>query len=59
MDGAEGLSVPNSWWLHDTHPIFLSRVAPMLVGKDLRELETHLEELLRARLTYKMQGLAL
>jgi L-alanine-DL-glutamate epimerase-like enolase superfamily enzyme len=58
-DGAEGLSVTNSWWLQDTHPIFLNRVAPLLVGKDMRELETHLEELLRVRITYKMQGLAL
>jgi len=58
-DGAEGVSVTNSWWLHDTHPIFLHRVAPFLVGKDARELETHLEELLREQITYKLQGLAL
>jgi L-alanine-DL-glutamate epimerase-like enolase superfamily enzyme len=58
-DGAEGVSVTNSWWLFDTHPIFLGRVAPFLVGKDMRDLETHLEDLLRVDLTYKLQGLAL
>jgi len=58
-DGTEGLSVTNSWWLFDTHPIFLRRVAPQLVGKDGRDLEAHLEALLRQDITYKLQGLAL
>ena len=58
-DGAEGLSVTNSWWLFDTHPIFLRRVAPYLVGKDARDLEENLEGLLREEITYKLQGLAL
>jgi L-alanine-DL-glutamate epimerase-like enolase superfamily enzyme len=58
-DGAEGVSVTNSWWLHDTYPIFLNRVAPYLVGKDARELEAHIEALLREEITYKLQGLAL
>ena len=58
-DGAEGLSVTNSWWLHDTYPIFLNRVSPFLVGKDARRVEEHLEAMLRERITYKMQGLAL
>ena len=58
-DGVEGVSVTNSWWLHDTYPIFLRRVAPHLVGKDARELEAHIEGLLREEITYKLQGLAL
>ena len=58
-DGAEGVIVTNSWWLHDTHPIFLNRVAPFLVGKDARHIEIHLEEMLRERINYKLQGLAL
>ena len=58
-DGAEGVSVTNSWWLFDTHPILLRRVAPYLVGKDARDLEAHLEGLLREDITYKLQGLAL
>jgi L-alanine-DL-glutamate epimerase-like enolase superfamily enzyme len=58
-DGVEGLSVTNSWWLFDTHPIFLRRVAPFLVGKDARDLEGSLEGLLREQITYKLQGLAL
>jgi L-alanine-DL-glutamate epimerase-like enolase superfamily enzyme len=58
-DGTEGLSVTNSWWLLDTHPILLGRIAPQLVGKDMRDLERHLEDLLRVDITYKLQGLAL
>jgi L-alanine-DL-glutamate epimerase-like enolase superfamily enzyme len=58
-DGAEGLIVGNSGWLGDTYPIFQNRVASYLVGKDARQLETLLEELLRPQITYKLQGLAL
>ncbi len=58
-DGTEGVSVTNSHWLFDTHPVFLGRVAPHLVGKDVRDLEVHLEDLLRDDITYKLQGLAL
>jgi len=58
-DGAEGIIVTNSWWLDDTYPIFLDRVAAFLVGKDAREVENLLQELLRQQLNYKLQGLAL
>lgn len=57
-DGAEGVIVTNSWWLADTYPIFLNRVASFLVGKDARRLETLLEDLLQPQLNYKLQGLA-
>jgi L-alanine-DL-glutamate epimerase-like enolase superfamily enzyme len=58
-DGAEGISVSNSGWMGDLYPIFINRVAKHLVGKDARQLETLLEELLRLKGTYKSQGIAL
>ena len=58
-DGAEGVIVGNSGWLSDTFPIFQNRVASYFVGKDARRIETLLEELLRPKITYKLQGLAL
>lgn len=59
IDGAEGIVATNSGWLGDTYPIFVNRIAPYLVGKDARQIETLLEEVLRPRITYKLQGLAL
>ena len=58
-DGAEGVIAGNSGWLSDTFPIFQKRVAVYLIGKDARNVETLLEELLRPQITYKLQGLAL
>jgi L-alanine-DL-glutamate epimerase-like enolase superfamily enzyme len=58
-DGAEGLIVPNADRLHDVYPVFLNRVAPFFVGKDVRHLETLLDELYRHDSNYKFQGLAL
>ncbi len=58
-DGAEGVIAGNSGWLDDLYPIFQNRVKPYLVGKDARDLETLLVELLRPQITYKLQGLAL
>jgi len=46
-DGAEGIGVPNAMHLIHTHPIFLNRVAPFFVGKDVRQLEDLLWELYR------------
>lgn len=57
-DGAEGLSIPNASRLIDAYPIFLNRVAPFLIGKDLRSWEAHLTELYRWKSNYKWQGLA-
>ena len=58
-DSAEGVIIGNSGWLSDTYPIFQNRVASFLIGKDARQVEKLLEELLRPRITYKLQGLAL
>lgn len=57
--GVEGVIAGNSGWLSDTYPIFQNRVASYLVGKDARNVESLLEELLRPKITYKLQGLAL
>jgi len=57
-DGAESVTVPNSWRLGITYPIFLQAVAPFFVGKDAREIESLLFELYRHRSNYKLQGLA-
>ncbi len=58
-EGAEGVISANSGWFSDVYPIFQNRVAAYLVGKDARKVESLLEELLRPRITYKLQGLAL
>ena len=58
-DGGEGLGVPNSMHMVHTYPIFLNRVAPFFLGKDVRHLEPLLWELYRHDDNYKYQGLAL
>jgi L-alanine-DL-glutamate epimerase-like enolase superfamily enzyme len=58
-DGTEGLAVSNSMHLIHTYPIFLNRVAPFLLGKDVRLLEPLLWELYRHNDNYKYQGLVL
>jgi len=57
-EGDEGLTIPNSSRLIETYPIFLRRVAPLLIGKDARQWETLLWELYRYQSNYKWQGLA-
>jgi L-alanine-DL-glutamate epimerase-like enolase superfamily enzyme len=57
-EGVESVTVPNSSRLALTHPIFLQRVAPFFVGKDVRNLEALLEALYRNASNYKLQGLA-
>src|SRR5262249_34675928 len=55
----EGLAVANSMRLIDSYPIFVNRVAPFFVGKDVRHFEPLLWELYRDGDNYKFQGLAL
>ena len=57
-DGAEGISVTNSRAEY-LHPILNKLVIPYFIGKDARDLESHLFELYRYRSNYKLQGLAL
>jgi len=56
-DGAEGISVPNSHAAY-LYPILKTLVIPYFLGKDVRDLESHLWELYRYRSNYKLQGLA-
>jgi len=57
-DGAEGVAVtnPRAEYLY---PILNKLVIPYFIGKDVRDLESHLFELYRYRSNYKLQGLAL
>lgn len=55
--GDEGLAVANSSRMIDAYPIFINRVAPFFVGKDIRQLEPLLWELYRDGDNYKYQGL--
>jgi len=57
-EGAEGLSVTNSR-AKLLHPILNRRVIPYFIGKDARDLETHLFGVYRHQSNYKLQGLAL
>ena len=58
-DGAEGLAVANGARLVELYPVFLRRVAPFLIGKDARMLESLLTELYRHGSNYKLQGIGL
>ena len=56
-DGAEGISLDNGR-AEEFHPILNQLIVPYFIGKDIRDLETHLWELYRHRSNYKLQGLA-
>jgi len=57
-DGAEGVALTNSRADY-LYPILNKLVIPYFIGKDARDLESHLFELYRYRSNYKLQGLAL
>jgi L-alanine-DL-glutamate epimerase-like enolase superfamily enzyme len=57
-DGAEGIAVTNDK-VEYLYPILNKLVIPYFIGKDARDLESHLFELYRYRSNYKLQGLAL
>jgi L-alanine-DL-glutamate epimerase-like enolase superfamily enzyme len=57
-DGAEGVALTNDRAQY-LYPIFNRLVAPYFIGKDARDLESHLFEVYRYRSNYKLQGLAL
>jgi L-alanine-DL-glutamate epimerase-like enolase superfamily enzyme len=57
-DGAEGVAVTNDRAQY-LYPIFNGLVVPYFIGKDARDLESHLFEVYRYRSNYKLQGLAL
>ena len=39
-DGAEGISVGNTFQLDAVYPVFVRRLQPFFIGKDARDLET-------------------
>ena len=56
-DGAEGLSVCHTPVVTNTWPILVNKVLPYFVGRDARELETHLTGVYLKDSNYKWQGL--
>jgi len=57
-DGAEGISLTNGRAGY-LHPILNQLVVPYFLGKDARQIESHLFGVYRFRSNYKLQGLAL
>ena len=58
-EGDEGIAVANGARLRELYPVFVNRIAPFLVGKDARQIESLLTKLYRERSNYKLQGIAL
>jgi L-alanine-DL-glutamate epimerase-like enolase superfamily enzyme len=57
-DGAEGIALTNSRATY-LYPILNKLVVPYFIGKDARDLESHLFGVYRYQSNYKLQGLAL
>lgn len=57
-DGAQGIAVTNDRAQY-LYPILNKLVIPYFIGKDARDLESHLFEVYRYQSNYKLQGLAL
>ena len=57
-DGAEGVALTNSRAAY-LYPILKRLVIPYFIGKDARDLESHLFGVYRHQSNYKLQGLAL
>ncbi len=56
-DGAEGYSVGHGTVLASTWPILVNKVFPYFIGRDARELESHLHGVYLKDSNYKWQGL--
>ncbi|MEP7273646.1 MAG: mandelate racemase/muconate lactonizing enzyme family protein [Acidobacteriota bacterium] len=56
-DGSEGLSVAHTAVVTNTYPILVNKVFPYFIGRDARELESHLHGLYLKDSNYKWQGL--
>ncbi len=56
-DGAEGLAVAHTAVVTDSYPILLNKVFPYFIGRDARELESHLQGVYLKDSNYKWQGL--
>jgi L-alanine-DL-glutamate epimerase-like enolase superfamily enzyme len=57
-DGAEGVAITNDRAQY-LYPILNRLIIPYFIGKDARNLESHLFEVYRYQSNYKLQGLAL
>lgn len=57
-DGAEGVALTNSRAAY-LYPILKRQIIPYFIGKDARELESHLFGVYRYQSNYKLQGIAL
>ncbi|HZY72190.1 MAG TPA: mandelate racemase/muconate lactonizing enzyme family protein [Edaphobacter sp.] len=58
-DGAEGISISNSQQMRVLYPILVKRMQPFFIGKDVRDLESLLEEVTVYQSNYKATGLAI
>ena len=58
-DGTEGWSVSNNDQMMALYPIFIHRLQPFFIGKDMRELEQLIDEVYVYKSNYKLQNLAL
>jgi L-alanine-DL-glutamate epimerase-like enolase superfamily enzyme len=56
-DGVEGLAVGHTPVITNTWPILLNKVFPYFIGRDMRELESHLHGVYLKDSNYKWQGL--
>ena len=57
-DGLEGLSVAHTSVVTSTYPILVNKIFPYFIGRDARELESHLDGLYLKDSNYKWQGLS-
>lgn len=58
-DGAVGFSFGQNSQLKSLYPIFVNRMQPFFIGKDVRDLESLLEQVLVYESNYKLQSVAL
>jgi L-alanine-DL-glutamate epimerase-like enolase superfamily enzyme len=58
-DGAVGVSAGNNAQLISLYPIFVNRLQPFFIGKDVRKLEEVMEKVYVYKSNYKLQNLAL
>ncbi len=57
-DGAEGFAVGNELHFGALYPILQQRIAPAIIGRDVRYWEECLHDIFLHRSNYKLQGLA-
>jgi L-alanine-DL-glutamate epimerase-like enolase superfamily enzyme len=56
-DGGEGIAVAHTPVVTSTYPILINKVFPYFIGRDARELESHLHGVYLKDSNYKWQGL--